>query len=250
MRLVFVGCGSAFSVENYQSNMLLEASSGRRLLIDCGGTAHIALAAMGLRASDINDVYISHLHGDHIGGLEWLGFCTYFSGKARPYLYAHKSLIRPLWQTCLRGGMSSIQGQRATLDTFFDVHPIRRNGHFTWEGVRFQLVRSIHVMDGFDDTPSYGLMWKIGDTTYYLTTDAQHAPHQIQTYYNMADVVFQDCETAPCKSGVHAHYSELASLGPETRSKMWLYHYQDGPLPDAKADGFRGFIRKGQVFDL
>jgi hypothetical protein len=31
---------------------------------------------------------------------------------------------------------------------------------------------------------------------------------------------------------------------------MWLYHYSDGLLPDAVADGFLGFARPGQVFDL
>jgi hypothetical protein len=31
---------------------------------------------------------------------------------------------------------------------------------------------------------------------------------------------------------------------------MWLYHYQDGPLPDAKADGFAGFVNQGQTFEF
>jgi len=29
---------------------------------------------------------------------------------------------------------------------------------------------------------------------------------------------------------------------------MWLYNYQDLDLPDAKEDGFLGFIKKGQEF--
>ena len=36
MRLTFLGTGSAFTMQNFQSNMLLE-DGGRRLLIDCGG---------------------------------------------------------------------------------------------------------------------------------------------------------------------------------------------------------------------
>jgi len=31
---------------------------------------------------------------------------------------------------------------------------------------------------------------------------------------------------------------------------MWLYHYQDGELPAAVADGFAGFVAKGQVFEF
>ncbi len=69
MRLIFLGTGSAFTLENYQSNMLVESPEGL-LLIDCGGDARHSLARQGWTALDITDIYISHLHADHIGGLE------------------------------------------------------------------------------------------------------------------------------------------------------------------------------------
>ena len=31
---------------------------------------------------------------------------------------------------------------------------------------------------------------------------------------------------------------------------MWLCGYQPGPKPDAVADGFLGFVKRGQVFDF
>jgi hypothetical protein len=66
----------------------------------------------------------------------------------------------------------------------------------------------------------------------------------------MADIIFHDCETASVKSGVHAHYTELLTLSETIRNKIWLYHYNPGALPDAKKDGFRGFVKKGQCFDF
>ena len=84
----------------------------------------------------------------------------------------------------------------------------------------------------------------------FLTTDTQFAPSQIMDFYRRASIVFQDCETSPYKSGVHAHYSELKTLPGDIRAKMWLYHYQDGALPDAQADGFAGFVKQGQVFEF
>ncbi|CAA9435206.1 MAG: Ribonuclease Z, partial [uncultured Phycisphaerae bacterium] len=71
MKLTFLGTGSAFTLANYQSNMLLE-DSGKRLLIDCGGDARHAMAAAGYKAADVDALYVSHLHADHIGGIEWL----------------------------------------------------------------------------------------------------------------------------------------------------------------------------------
>jgi hypothetical protein len=31
---------------------------------------------------------------------------------------------------------------------------------------------------------------------------------------------------------------------------MWLYDYNDGQLPDAIQDGFKGFITRGQMFNF
>ena len=54
----------------------------------------------------------------------------------------------------------------------------------------------------------------------------------------------------PFESQVHAHYNKLKELDVETKAKMWLCHYQDMELPNAQIDGFKGFIKKGQIFNL
>lgn len=250
MKLRFVGSGSAFTLNNYQSNMLLEAENGTKLLIDCGADIRFALRDLGLDHRDIDNVYISHLHSDHVGGMEWLGFARKFDPSCtKPRLFISRYIKNELWSNVLAGGMLSLQGEVADLDTYFEVHTIPKNHGFVWEGVDFQLVQAIHIMSGFHLVPSFGLMFTVNDITTFLTTDTQFSPTQITDFYNMADIIFHDCETAQYKSGVHAHYESLQTLPAEVKKKMWLYHYQDGPLPDARADGFLGFVKKGQVFD-
>jgi ribonuclease BN (tRNA processing enzyme) len=254
MKLTFIGTGSAFTMSNFQSNMLLE-DSGRRLLIDCGGDARHALAKAGLGANDVDALYVSHLHADHIGGIEWLGFSRYFGGGPKPELYVNERLSHTLWDHSLRGGMASHQGVVLTLDHFFaPVHRIPVNGGFRWGHTECQLVQTVHYMDGYEIVPSYGLIMRV-DTNpnageVFLTTDTQFAPNQIMDFYRRASVIFQDCETSNYKSGVHAHYTELVTLPDDIRRKMWLYHYQDGTLPDAKKDGFAGFVERGQTFEF
>ena len=183
--------------------------------------------------------------------MEWLGFNTYFTpGVNRPKLSLSQNLVAPLWNNCLSGGMASLQGKIATLDTFFDVNPVCANGEFTFEGKHFQLVQTIHVMDGFSFSPSYGLIFEDHGKRVYLTTDTQFCPNQIMDFYAMSQIIFQDCETSQFKSGVHAHYNDLKTLPSDIKAKMWLYHYNDGDLPDAIADGFAGFVQKGQVFEI
>jgi ribonuclease BN (tRNA processing enzyme) len=226
-------------------------SKGKRLLIDCGGDARYALKEMGLGAKDIDALYVSHCHADHIGGIEWLGFSRYFARGSKPELYVNERLAGALWNDSLRGGMGSAQGVILRLDDFFSpVHRIVKNGKFAFGSVNCRLVQTVHYMDGYEIVPSYGLLIRVGKKELFLTTDTQFCPNQISDFYQRADVIFQDCETAPWKSGVHAHYTELKTLPPEVRAKMWLYHYQDGQLPDAEADGFAGFIKKGQSFEF
>jgi len=136
------------------------------------------------------------------------------------------------------------------LYSYFTVHSIPHNGSFVWEGVEIQLIQTIHIMVGFSIVPSFGLMFTINGIRTFLTTDTQFSPEQIKDFYNRADVIFHDCETAQNESGVHAPYKKLRTLPEHQKNKMWLYHYQDGELPDARADGFLGFVKRGQIFDF
>ena len=72
VRVRFVGSGDAFgSGGRWQTCIHLE-SGGQNLLVDCGATTLVALKAQGIDPSAIDTVAITHLHGDHFGGLPWL----------------------------------------------------------------------------------------------------------------------------------------------------------------------------------
>ena len=89
MKLLFLGVSSALSVgdKKYQSNMLIKSSTNRHLLIDCGTDIRHSLYEQGVSHSTIDAVYISHLHADHVGGLEWLSFSKVFIDHKKPGLY-------------------------------------------------------------------------------------------------------------------------------------------------------------------
>lgn len=252
--LTFLGSGSAFYIgakpsENWQSNVLIEAPSGRRLLIDCGTDIRFSLHEQGLAATDIDDVFISHVHADHVGGMEWLAFSTKFSASGRkPRLFANREVLEDLWSRSLQGGLGSLEGEVASLQTYFDVHAIPANHGFTWEGVYFRLVQVMHNMDGDRICPTFGLLFDLGSTRIFFTADTQFTPNQLDWLYEDADIIFHDCETAPSPSGIHAHYEQLMTLPANVRKKMWLYHYQPGPKKKATLDGFAGWVGKGQCF--
>lgn len=269
--LTFAGCKGAFAEEafdgkSYQSIALLEGMCPTNgvdsMLLDCGGDVRLALRDLrdfGRPAptiTQLKSVYVTHLHGDHVGGLEWLAFKAFFS-KHRPTMFISSDMAGDLWSSCLRGGLESLQAglvedESADLSTYFQVKKIRPNGSFKTCGCTCRPVQMTHVVNFFRHNPAYGLFIQhdqSGVKTLF-TGDTQFAPNQLADYYNLADVIFHDCETAPYKSKVHANYVDLNTLPAEIKQKMWLYHYNDGPLPDAVADGFAGFVHRGDVFSL
>lgn len=253
MKLTFLGTGSAFTVgdKNYHSNMVLEADSHKKLLIDCGSDARLSLHEQGFSSHDLRDVYISHLHADHIGGLEWLAFTSKYNprGAYKPRLHISDQLDHDLWNRALSAALNPSQDPSINLSTFFEVDAIA-NDVFEWEGTTFHLFPTRHIMVDSWRMPSYGLWFQANQEIVLITTDAQFDLDGMLELYNKCDIIFQDCEISTTRSGVHAHYTELKLLSSTIKSKMWLYHYQPGPLPNAKEDGFRGFAKKGQCFDF
>jgi ribonuclease BN (tRNA processing enzyme) len=258
----FLGVGGAFApITKGHSNMLVTAETGERMLIDCGSAVQFTLKPdFNLTPSDIDAIWISHLHADHIGSLEWFAFYRYFvpnkdkDGKTiKPKLYMIGNLMQELWETSLKGGLQSVEGKIMNLTDYFDCIPVDENSFFNFGGLICTPVQTIHVMSGYMFKHSYGLLLlndKTGKRT-FVTTDTQFCPYQLRVFYNQANQIFHDCETLITKSHVHAHYEDLKTLPVETKNKMWLYHYADKVADDTlKADGFLGFVEKGQEFDL
>ncbi len=71
MKLTIAGCGDAFGSGGRLQTCYHVETSGSRFLIDCGATAMIGLNRLGLDPNEVATIFISHLHGDHFGGLVW-----------------------------------------------------------------------------------------------------------------------------------------------------------------------------------
>jgi ribonuclease BN (tRNA processing enzyme) len=72
MKLRFLGTGDAFgSGGRFNTCFYVEHRHGA-FLIDCGASSMIPMRKFGLDPNGIQVIFITHLHGDHFGGLPFL----------------------------------------------------------------------------------------------------------------------------------------------------------------------------------
>jgi ribonuclease BN (tRNA processing enzyme) len=71
MRLTVIGCGDAFGAGGRLQTAFHVSTGNRQFLIDCGASTLIGMRRLGLDPGELDMVCITHLHGDHFGGLPW-----------------------------------------------------------------------------------------------------------------------------------------------------------------------------------
>jgi ribonuclease BN (tRNA processing enzyme) len=83
-----VGSGDAFgSGGRFQACASVRAPEGHALL-DCGATSLVALKQLGIDPGSIDAALVTHLHGDHFGGLPFLILDAQFARRTRPLIVA------------------------------------------------------------------------------------------------------------------------------------------------------------------
>lgn len=91
--LTILGSSSATPVYNRNPTAQLLNSNEKFYLIDCGEGTQQQLIRFGFRASKINHIFISHLHGDHFFGLIGLLSSLHLMGRIKPlYLFGPAGL--------------------------------------------------------------------------------------------------------------------------------------------------------------
>ncbi len=89
MKLTVAGSGDAFGSGGRLNTCFWLETAKCTLLVDCGASALPALKARALEANRIDAIILSHLHGDHFGGIPFLLLDAQFlSRREKPLLIA------------------------------------------------------------------------------------------------------------------------------------------------------------------
>jgi ribonuclease BN (tRNA processing enzyme) len=107
VRVDILGSGNAFSDGGRNHSAYLIKSSQGSLLLDCGPTTLASMKRLDLSTEPINQVLLSHLHGDHTAGLPFFFLeYIYIEPRSRPLVIAGpqgaeenvRSLYRAMYQ--------------------------------------------------------------------------------------------------------------------------------------------------------
>lgn len=254
MKIQFLGAGSAFNDFEGESNILLSDLGGtdETLLIDAGTGIGGALAVAGIDNINLpyrlHNVFITHNHADHAGGLERLAYVTkYHPNGKKLTLISSEGILEKLGRTYKAGLVSPFED--AKLEHFFITKSFDIKEGFAIGHTLFMPFKTLHCMDGHDFMESYGLEIFHKGNRIVISGDTNFNP-TLKHIFLKADTIFVDCETGGYNSGVHPDYKDLLTYEPHLRGRMRLYHTNLNPQQDPIKDGFLGFVKKGEVFEI
>ena len=119
MKLTIVGCGDAFGSGGRMNTCFWLETARANLVVDFGASSLVALKKLALDPNAIDGVVLSHLHGDHFGGLPFLLLDYQFLARRE----------RPLT-------IAGPTGTRARLDALMEAFFPKSTGSkwkFAWE---------------------------------------------------------------------------------------------------------------------
>jgi ribonuclease BN (tRNA processing enzyme) len=212
--LRFLGVGSPSSNLG-NACCVLESERRPIIMIDCGYDAPARFVSQYGQLPTA--IFITHLHLDHIGGLENLFFRLRFAPEPQLCrLYVPAALI-PLMQRRLGDYPGTLAEGGAN---FWDVfHLIPVGDSFWHQALIFQTFPTRHHLP----LSAFGIRLA-GHFVY--TGDTRPIPEQLVAFAASNEVIFHDCglESNPSHTG-------LADLAREytldQRSRMVLYHYSN-----------------------
>lgn len=242
LKLQMLGTGSAFAKRNYNNNALFH-SRDAKLLIDCGITAPLSLHQLGFNWGEIDACLITHMHADHVGGLEEFAFQMKYIYGRRPVLYMARPLVEPLWEHTLKGGLA--QDGMDKLEDFFDLRPLDEGeSRELVPGLAAELIRTPHI----PGKNSYSVLINGG---IFYSADMTFQPELLKqlVYERGVKRILHECQLTG-RGEVHTTLEELKSLPEDIRSMISLMHYGDEAERFAgRADGMP-LLKQHEIYEL
>jgi ribonuclease BN (tRNA processing enzyme) len=221
-----VGVGNAFSTESYGTSFILQ-SGDFYLGIDCPDGYRKALkqhstSPLGddFTVDSLDAMFLTHLHGDHVNGLEMTLAYLAFGLDSRLDLYGSVDVAEQLWPKRLEASLGQIwtgeSYESIGPDAFYEFHQIEWEGSQQVGPFEVQIRKTVHHI------PTSALLIDDGDVCMGYSCDTEFDKSLID-WLSKADIIFHEAGLGPG----HTSLEKLEGLPSDTRNKLYIIHSPD-----------------------
>lgn len=225
MRLIILGSGDAFSSGGRLSSCYLLESGDVRFLLDCGPSILLALRRASVSANDISHIFISHLHGDHFGGLPFFLLDAIFPSRRTAPL----TLVGPPGlEIRFRLASEILYPRCLDMKPAFDVNFIELDKDIGRQ-ISGHSVTPYEV-EHHSGSPSYALRFEKDGKVFTFSGDTGWSDNVIRAGHG-ADLYLIECYQYDLKLSMHLDYVTIAQHFDRIGAKkLVLTHMSDAML--------------------
>lgn len=231
MELRVLGCGDAFGSGGRFNTCFHVDASGTRFLIDCGTSALIAMRRFDIDPNGVEIVFLTHLHGDHFGGLPFLILdAQHVSRRTAPLTIAGPPGLRAR----LPALMEAMFPGSFTVERGFTLHLIEVDAETPTEvnGVSVTAFLVKHPSGG----PSYALRIACRGKVVCYTGDTEWVDALIPAGHE-ADLLIAECYTAERPVPYHNNWATLQRHLPAIAAKSVLLTHMSSDMLGQTVEG-------------
>lgn len=206
----FVGSGDAFGSGGRFQTCIAVRSPDDFFLIDCGASSLVAMRQQALEPRDVTKIFITHLHGDHFGGLPFFLLDALFASRRKAPLTIAGP---PGLEERLMLAMEILFAGSSKIDHGFDLELVELapRSPATFDGVQVTAFPAAH----FSGAPSYSLRVEVDGKTFVYSGDTQWTDTLIEASAD-ADLFACECYVFDTDVPLHNSYARIM----ENRSRM------------------------------
>lgn len=246
LRLTVVGCGDAFG-SGGQSNTCFHLDDGsRRWFLDFGASAMVASNAAGIDINAVDAIFLSHLHGDHFGGIPFLILHAQFvTDRTAPLTIAGP----PGVEARIRAAQEIMFPESTSIDLSYDIRFVEMIPGETADicGMSVSTVEVSHP----SGAPPLALRLERGGRALAFSGDSEWLDVLVDISRE-ADLFICECYAFEQAIPYHVRYRDIEThLSQLTAKRIMLTHLGPEMLENVEAiDPAIGTLRDGMVIEI
>jgi len=233
----FLGTGDAWNSEGRHHQAILLRLAEGVVLVDAGATVCLSLDQAGVRSDELDRIFITHLHGDHIAGWPFLLLRMVFQDRrTRPLSISGPPGLRETFESLARLCYSdSSLYEKIAFEITYEELPVEERRGVDCSGVLLDTFVMAH------HSTSLGYVFSSGASRIGISGDTGWCPG-LERLVEAGETLVLECTTLEEEGPKHLSLDELRSHRALFEGKsVFLVHLGEGVTEALAREPLTGF---------